>query len=58
VDKAVGKVLEKMPCQVAPMACRVGCFLSIAMLRKSPGRSAREASQGPGWAPDTLWITL
>ncbi|MGI1128084.1 hypothetical protein ACRCRE_20790 [Pseudomonas aeruginosa] len=37
VDKAVGKVLEKMPCQVAPMACRVGCFLSIANVAKIAG---------------------
>ena len=37
VDKAVGKVLEKMPCQVAPMACRVGCFLSIADVAKIAG---------------------
>ena len=58
VDKAVGKVLEKMPCQVVLMTCRVGCFLSSADVAKLPGRSEREASQGPGWAPDTLWITL
>ena len=37
VDKAVGKVLEKMPCQVAPMACRVGCFLSSADVAKIAG---------------------
>lgn len=37
VDKAVGKVLEKMPCQVAPMACRVGCFLSTADVAKIAG---------------------
>ena len=37
VDKAVGKVLEKMPCQVALMACRVGCFLSIADVAKIAG---------------------
>lgn len=58
VDKAVGKVLEKMPCQVALMACRVGCFLSIADVAKIAGTVGAEASQGPGWAPDTLWITL
>ena len=42
VDKAVGKVLEKMPCQVVLMTCRVGCFRPAPMLRNCrDGRSGR-----------------
>jgi hypothetical protein len=37
VGKAVGKVLEKMPCQVVLMTCRVGCFLSSADVAKIAG---------------------
>ncbi len=58
VDKAVGKVLEKCLARSRPWPAGLAVFCPPPMLRKSPGRSAREASQGPGWAPDTLWITL
>lgn len=56
--KLLAKCWRKCLARSRPWPAGLAVFCPPPMLRKSPGRSAREASQGPGWAPDTLWITL
>lgn len=56
--KLLAKCWRKCLARSRPWPAGLAVFCPSPMLRKSPGRSAREASQGPGWAPDTLWITL
>ena len=56
--KLLAKCWRKCLARSRPWPAGLAVFCPAPMLRKLPGRSAREASQGPGWAPDTLWITL
>ena len=58
VEKLLAKCWRKCLARSRSWPAGLAVFCPSPMLRKLPGRSAREASQGPGWAPDTLWITL
>lgn len=56
--KLLAKCWRKCLARSRPWPAGLAVFYPSPMLRKSPGRSAREASQGPAWALRMLWITL